>query len=217
MIAECGRHDVRVNFIQDHCGLDMPIVKLPDFPSYGPAQAGMFGNAAAQHNPLRGVGVDQVGQREGDVLRFQVPGGMIVRERFSALATAFFHGEAGGQPFEAIPMERANAREWVLFPVVRYEDVSDFGVYQPVNWSAISEYPNPYPGSDGHIYKRVQGFVLQCPVMFTESSGIDVGIECNRPVQGPLDAAAQIHLTPVWLGCGCDIAVRGGGVIYVNG
>jgi hypothetical protein len=47
-------------------------------------QVRLLGNTAAWHNPLQGKSTDITGEGQRDVLRFQIPSGMLRAEGFSA-------------------------------------------------------------------------------------------------------------------------------------
>ena len=172
-------------------------------------------HAAAHDDALGRQGYGDVGNPVGQVLRLQVPGGMVLRQRVGGRTPPGLHRGPGCEPFEAVAVVWTRTIEGIGPAVVRDADVAHLGVARAVERAALDDRAASDAGADRDIHEASERAAVP-PAVFPEGGRVDVGVERNRELQSLGDGAYDVAVPPPLLGRGGDGAIggRSGAQIY---
>ena len=152
---------------------------------------------------------DEVDEREREIAGLELPSRMVGRQLLGRLQPPRLHRRTAGQPFEAVAVERARARERIRLEIVRDAHVPHLRVDEPVHQPAVHHAATADPRADGQVNERVES-LRRAPAPLTERRGVDVGVDADFDAERVSDGAGDIHVRPPRLRCGGDESIRGG-------
>ena len=167
-------------------------------------QSFVLHNASADNNPARGIVENQVRQGQCDMMRLDIPGRVIVRERFGRLSPTFCHRRATSQSFQTVTVEWTHTGKWIQCRIVRDEHMTHFRMHQPVQGFAITYHPTTDAGSNGQVDNRIKR-LGRAPAILAKSGRIYIGVKYHRDVQFCLQYADYIGVRPTRLGGGGNV------------
>ncbi len=165
---------------------------------------------------MRGESADPTRDAEREVVGFQIPGFVIVREGLAGLAPAIMDGRCTGESFETIEVIRAKSLVRILLAVVRDSDVAHFRMGSSMHQAAIDHASSADTGADGEIQKVVEA-LRGAPAGLAQRSSVDVGIEGDICSERLPDGAGEVEIFPSQLGRGSDVAEGLGCWIGIDG
>lgn len=179
-------------------------------------EVGLLHDAASEDDAFGGEGEDEVGDGEGEVAGFEFPGRVVGGEVGSVVAPAASHGSAGGEAFEAVAVEGADASEGIRGDVVRNADVAHFGVDEAVEEFTVDDGTTSDAGADGEV-DAVGETAGGSPASLGESGGVNVGVETDGDIEGPGESSGEVSELPASFGGGGDMAPGGRCGVEIDG
>ena len=208
LIAQRWWDDVALDVLKHNRSLNVPVEERLHFASDEREEVWLIHHAAAQDDALRGEDAHEVDTGQRQVARLQLPGRVIERQAFGGNSPARLHGRPTCQPFQAIAVIGADAREGVRRLIARQADMAHFGMQQAVHHSPVDDAASADARSYSQIDEGIEA-LSRAPAPFAQRGAVDIGIKTNGYIQRATDGANHVSVRPTRLGSCGDRAVVG--------
>ncbi len=194
MLAEHGGRDVTVDRLVERGAVDVAGKLL----GQGLARRGQHlrlghPHPAADQNPLRRGDQDEAGQHLADILSGDQPGRVVGRYVLGRHARAGGDRRTGGEAFQAIAVDRADAGK-IVAGDPPHHDMAHLGMEQAMDRPAVGDQAAADPGPDRQIGNDVEAGAA-APAPFGQRGGVDVGVDRDPAVQA-VGHAADVEPLP---------------------